>query len=1124
VTLGFIGRIVKGWCSQNVPKNTPLAVIIAFMHLALSLLGNFHIILDGTAVSQFRSDKERALLALLVLDRERPYRRETLAGLFWGDQPQKLAFNNLRKTIHRLRQTLQDDVAAEPCLLVTAKEVQWNPAADVWVDVWVFATLVEQSRQHQHRRVESCVVCQEWLETAVALYHHNLLEGFALGDSPAFDEWVATRREPLRVQALSALNHLIAHHELSGETERAITQARRLLTLEPWQESAHRSLMRLLAASGERGTALAQYDLCRRLLANELAIEPEQETTSLYEAIKAGEVAQPPLPRVQTLPTAVTPFIGREAECNHLRQKLLHPATRLLTLVGEGGIGKTRLALTAVTQVQHDFPDGIWFVVLAALDKETNSESRLVMVIAAALGLRLTGSQTPKAQLLAALKSWHCLLLLDNFESVLEEAALVAEILQVAPGVVVLATSREPLQFQVEQVMRLTGLAVPLLDGGEGEAARPEPAEGAVADSVLLFQNSANRAAAPITPEMLPVIHEICRFLEGIPLGIELAASWMARLAPTEILSTLQTHADSLALPYRDIPERHRSMPAVFAGSWRLLTPAQQTALAQASVFRSGFTTAAARQIITAAWVDVGALVDKSLLRLEGNGRYTLHELLRQFAAAQLTEHTETAQRHSHYFLGYLAERADALWGREPQVALAELRREFDNVYVGWQTAVASQQFDLLTQSLGGFTTYYARTGLFHEGIQVLTHTLTSLPHCEETQTLQGWLHVELARLLAAVAQFEAAKSHAEIGCQIAITLDDAPMQGWAQYQWARALWMQAHYEEGRHHVKIALAIAHSGGLKRLEAECWRLMSSLADTHGGNFALARDYGEKALAIFHATGNWPGELRLLILLGNYSWGTGDYGLAQGYYEQALPLCREVESRSDEAAALANLGLVLREQGDYGQAAVYAEQGLRLFQEMHDQRREYVTLHNIGLLQHQRGYHEIALTYVRQALAIAQTLEMRAAGSHPLCCLGHALLALNRPQEAAAAYDQSVKLHREAGNKHLAMEPLAGLVRVALAQPNVPQALAYAEEILAYLAQGTLDGTDEPIRVRWTVYQALAAAQDPRADGILAETYQSLTTLAKKIEDADRRQLFWQNVSVHRAIQKVWESKA
>jgi tetratricopeptide (TPR) repeat protein len=499
-----------------------------------------------------------------------------------------------------------------------------------------------------------------------------------------------------------------------------------------------------------------------------------------------------------------------------------------------------------------------------------------------------------------------------------------------------------------------------------------------------------------------------------------------------------------------------------------------------------------------------------------------LHELLRQFAAAQLPTLTGTSQRHCHYYLGYLAARAAELWQREPQHTLADLHLEFENIHTAWHWALARRQFDHLGPSLSGLITYYARQGLFHEGIQLLTQTLTAVQtHKGETaHSLQGWLQVELARLLAAAAQFEAAKTSAKEGLRIAAMMGDLVMQGWSQYRWARALWMQGDYETSRSHLEEALAIAQSVGIKRLEAESWLALSALADTHGGNFALAHECGEKALALFHHLNNRLGELRMLNLLGNFSWGVGDFALAQGYYEQSRQLCREVHSRLDEAAALANLGLVLREQGDYEQASTYSEQGLRLFQEMHDQRREFVTLQNMSLLQHQMNHQELALMYGRQALAVAHALATKAGESQPLCCLGHALLALNRPKEAAAAYTQSAGLHREAGNVHLAMEPLAGLARVALAQQDVPQALAYAEEILAHLAQGTLDGTDEPLRVQLTVYQALAAATDPRAGDVLTAAYGALIARAGKIGDEARRFLFLENIAAHQELQAEW----
>jgi DNA-binding SARP family transcriptional activator/predicted ATPase len=1105
------------------------------MQLALSLLGPLHIVLNGRSLTAFSSDKERALLLYLALENGRPHRRETLAGLFWGEQSQELAFNNLRKTLYRLRQTLQQAGGQETTLLlITAKEVQWNPAVSLRLDVAEFKTLTDKSRNHAHRRVESCRLCRNWLDSAVSLYRGHFLENFSAGDSLTFEEWASVYRESLRVEALAALVRLIHFHDSFGEMEQAATYAHRLAALEPWHELAHRTLMRAYNRQGRRAAALAQYGRLQQLLAGELGIAPDEETTHLYRQIKAGQPELTPLfQQTGFLPRPMTTFIGREEELVALTGYLGDPATRLLTLAGPGGAGKTRLAIQAARQVSHDFPDGAWFIPLEKLDEEGGAgpgeavgrpENNLAAAIADSLSIRFSGSQEPKTQLLNALKACACLLILDNFETVMPAAGLVLEILQNTTQVVFLVTSREPLQFLAERLYRLAGLPVP-----------PEAAENAAAfDSVRLFQERAERVAGrPLPAKTVPQIAAICRFLEGIPLAIELAACWIPRLAPAEILTRLQEQYEALAFTMRDIPARHRTMQAVFDGSWRLLTAGQQTALAQASLFHGGFSGEAAQQIIAAPWPDVVALADKSLLRADPAGRYMLHELLRQFAATRLQESgagkaagegAAAANRHSHYYLAYLEERAAALWGEAPQHTLQELRREWDNIRAAWQGAVARRLFEPLAQSLNGLVTYYARTGLFHEGIEMLRQTIAVVKGDgdEITRSLGGWLQVELARLLAPVADFEAAKAGAQEGLRMGEALEETAMQGWSRFRWARVLWMQGYYEDSRPLLEGALAVAQASGLERLEAECWLALSALTDTQGGNFALARDCGEKALALFHIAGNRLGEIRVLILLGNSGWGVGVYVLARSHYEPALQLCRQVDSRYDEAAALVNLGTVLRELGDYGRAASYYELALRLFHELHDQRRGFVTLTNMSLLQHQMELKEPALRYGQQALAMARELHTRAGESQPLCCLGHALLALNRPEEAAAAYSQSGQLHREAGNNHLAMEPLAGLVRVALAQMNISQAMGYAEEILAHLVQGTLDGTEEPLRVQLTVYQALTAAQDPRAGDVLTAAHQALMARAALIGDAAVRQSFLDNISVHRALQMAMKA--
>jgi tetratricopeptide (TPR) repeat protein len=565
-------------------------------------------------------------------------------------------------------------------------------------------------------------------------------------------------------------------------------------------------------------------------------------------------------------------------------------------------------------------------------------------------------------------------------------------------------------------------------------------------------------------------------------------------------------------------------MAAVFEGSWQLLDPDEQRALAQISLFRGGFTKEAAAEIISAPWSDVLSLVDKSLLRLEANGRYTIHELLRQFSAVKLDQqgkHPVAGRQHSHYYLTFLAQRTAAFWQQSPQNTLAEIQPEFENIHAAWQTALEEKNFDLLAQSLAGLTTFYVRSGMFHEGIEILTQTIAVMMAEEggESQSLYGWLQVELARLAAPVAQFETARESAEKGFSLAKASGNKALEGWSQFRLARTLWMQGYYEDCYPLLDDALTVAQSANIERLEAECWLALSALADTHGGNFPLARERGQKAQALFNQSGNPLGELRMLILLGNFSWGTGDYSLAQGYYEQALHLCRQVNSRHDEAAALANLATVLREQGAFEQALDYYQPALQLFRDLRDQRRGFVTLNNISLLYHHMNQQHLALDYGQQALTAVRELDTRAGESQPLCSIGHALLALKRADEAAAAYKQSLALHREAGNQHLMMDPLAGLVRTALAQNNLPQALKDTETILAHLVGGTLNGTAEPVRIQLTAYQALAAVHDPRAKNILETAYQSLFTRADKISDPIRKQSFLQNIPAHIELQSA-----
>ncbi|MGB7873302.1 MAG: LuxR C-terminal-related transcriptional regulator, partial [Anaerolineales bacterium] len=326
------------------------------------------------------------------------------------------------------------------------------------------------------------------------------------------------------------------------------------------------------------------------------------------------------------LPAEPTPFIGRANELAEIRHLL--DETRLLTLTGTGGVGKTRLALQIASDLHDKFENGVFFVSLAPI----SSGKHIVQTIAEAIGFPLSTEVTPTDQLLSHLRRRQLLLVLDNFEHLLGDADIVAKILQAAPNVKILATSREKLKLQGEIALNITGMSFP-----EDETS----ADFLTHDAIELFLLSIRRVRPKFDPDAddLKQLMHICRLVEGMPLAIELAAGWMNVLSPEELASEIQQSLDILTSEMRDIPERHHSMRAVFDQSWSLLTQAEREVFMRLSVFRGGFTREAGQAIAGASLQFLAGLVNKSFLRHDPtSGRFEIHELLRQYAHEHLEE------------------------------------------------------------------------------------------------------------------------------------------------------------------------------------------------------------------------------------------------------------------------------------------------------------------------------------------------------------------------------------------------------------------------------------------------------------------------------------------------------
>ncbi len=388
--------------------------------LTLRVLGAFDAHVNGQPLRGFRSVKNEALLAYLALTPGRSHTRAALAGLLWPDQPEDAARRNLRQALFQLRSVLDASAVA---LVADQSSVRFDDAG-VWVDATAFTRLYDACRRHEHASLQHCPACMARYTEAVELYRGEFLRGLFIDDSQPLEEWMLLQREWFHARCMEMLDVLANWHTANGDFSAAHRCAQRQIELDPLREEAYRSAMHALAAAGQRSAALAVYESCWRMLEAELGVTPTAETEALAAQIRSGiltaaAAAPVSLPatvsRLHNLPPPSTTFISREAEQTRLRQWLLDPVRRLITLVGPGGAGKTRLAQAAAQDISGAFADGVWFVALVGVD----DLDALSVAIGRAVGLHFQASPTPWQQLGEFLATREVLLILDNFEHLL---------------------------------------------------------------------------------------------------------------------------------------------------------------------------------------------------------------------------------------------------------------------------------------------------------------------------------------------------------------------------------------------------------------------------------------------------------------------------------------------------------------------------------------------------------------------------------------------------------------------------------------------------------------------------------------------------------------------------------
>jgi DNA-binding SARP family transcriptional activator len=950
--------------------------------LQIHLLGGLHIALNGAPVSGFISNKVPALLAYLAVSR-RIHSRESLATLLWGELSDADAKNNLRQALSNLRKFF------EPHLIISREDVQFNPDIPYFLDVVAFAA-------HLHAGD---------LAAAVALYQGDFLAGFQVRDAPAFEEWVLTQQVQWHEQALRTLHELMVSHARRGEYTPAIDFGNRLLALDPWREEAHRQLMLLQARNGQRSAALAQYQSCRSILRKEFDTDPSAETTALYERIRASLAT----PR-HNLPAATTGFVGRESEISELRRRLAAPENRLVTILGPGGVGKSRLALEVAAVCEPMFLNGVWFVPLAT--EQPAGSDQLALALASSLNCILSGPADPATALIAFLRQREMLLVLDNLEQWLDAVGWLAELLTQAAAVKILATSRQRLNLRAEQVYALAGLPTP-----------PEmssiPEQFAAGQLFLQRARQGGVDFAP-TPADRGAIVRICRLVEGLPLGLELAAAWVNQLTCAEIAGQIERSLHFLTANYRDVSPRQASLQGVFAWSWQRLTPQEQIIFRRLAGFSGPFTREAARQVAEATPAILAALVDKSLVWRRGQ-LFQLHEVARQFGAEKLSQAGEMAQtqrRHALYYAQLLAIQGERLQGPDQPQALTDIEREVENITLAWQWLIGQGDVARLAMAMDGLYHFTAIRSRFRQALALFSAARLALQPLASSDDRAGQL--TYGRLLAREGRFLSFLSRfSEANERLLESLNG--LRAWGDLD------------------EMAFVLGHLGGTARMQ---------------GQLEQAEQWLRECLALRSQSGNRAGQAVALLELAGVAFMAANYAAARDHCLQGLAIAEAIADLQTTAHLLTGLSLCYRELGQRELALDYGRRSQARYEALGDRYGVIQAALTLGELSRQMGNYDQAREFCAQAVTISREIDYRSGEADGHYRLGQIALAVNDLSLAQFHQDAALEL--------------------AVATQELPLMLDVLFEIAGILSRKATS-RDAAVVLAWLHHQPIAADQ-------------------------------------------------
>jgi predicted ATPase/DNA-binding SARP family transcriptional activator len=876
------------------------------------MLGELRVIQGDRIHTRFRTHKAAALLAYLALHLHQTHARERLVDIFWPDMEMEDGRNNLSTALAQLRPQLEPSgVPKNGILIADRQNVRLNPEA-VTTDVSEFECLLKKSERAQgDERI--CL-----MESAVAIYRGELLPG-------VYEDWATyeqVRLQTLFAQTLRELGGLLEEKE---RWEAALTIARRAAQAEPFEEEPYQAQMRLYARLSRPAAALEVFQQAERLFRKELGVSLSAETRALADALKRDPrallpskktvktpppvvtvpaPALPPERTAPTLPLQLTRFFGREQEAEQLETMLQTPEMRLVTLLGPGGAGKTRLAVEVARRLATAFSNRVWFVGLADLP----DASLMLAALIRALKLPPDSQVDPLERVAQYLGDAPCLLVMDNYEHLLSRpwegkndgaftqgaAALTRMLLERVPNLTVLATSRVPLRLGGEREFPLLPLSLP-------EEAQLSPEKLLQFDSVALYADRAQSARPEfaLNVQNAASVVALCRRLEGMPLAIEMAAAWTKTIPPARMLERLEKQLDMLVSRRRDLPARHQSLRATIEWSYALLDPELRQDFVRLSVFRGGWTLEAAEAICgDHALHALLALQEHSLIleqeRGDGEPRYRMLEPLREFGQEKLAEEGELSKArllHLNYFRSF-ANRANEHCHRHTEKEwMARIAADLDNVRAALQFSLSPDgDARAAVEMCGKLWWFWAHYASAQEG---RLWTSKSLAAYAGDMTVGYAEALNGAGTLALnQGDLEEARERLERCVQVAEILGEVKLLLAARNNLAIALYDRGNFAEARRSWRENLELARAN---KMEMALAITLSNLGemDYDAGDYDSARALMEESLVLRRQQGSHYNIGRILMLLSKTACQQKQLADAEHFLREGLTLLMEAK---------------------------------------------------------------------------------------------------------------------------------------------------------------------------------------------------------------------------------------